>query len=116
MPLDFNNSNDIICNTLYLLDNNNTQQNVLDIIANAGGGGGGPSGITQLTGGGIAVVTGSSTSKTVTVDLSSYPTTTYINNLISDHSTTTSINILLHITQQHLVPILYYPIIFTQIH
>ena len=95
MPLDFNNSNDIFCNTLYLLDSSNTQQNVLDIIANTVGGGGGSSGITELIGGGIAVVTGSATSKTVTIDLNSYPTNTYINNLISDYSTTTSINTLL---------------------
>ena len=92
MSLSINNSNDIICDALFLLDGSNTLQNVLDLIAAGGGGGGGGSGITTLTGGGGAVVTGSATSKNITVDLSPYSTTTSINTLLNSYSTTSAIN------------------------
>ena len=87
MSLSLNNSKDITCDALYLLDSSNTLQNVLDLIANAGGGGG--SGITTLTGGGGAVVTGTATSKNITIDLTAYSTTTYINSLLSGKISTT---------------------------
>jgi len=58
MSFHINNSNDIICDALYVVDTNNTLQNVLNLIANGGSGGGGTSGITTLTGTGSALVTG----------------------------------------------------------
>ena len=90
-----NNSRDIICDALYLLDSANTLQNVLDLIGSGGGSGGGGGGITTLTGSGGAVVTGTSTSKNILVDLSMFSTTTQINTLLSNYSTTTAINNLL---------------------
>ena len=87
MSLSLNNSKDITCDALYLLDSSNTLQNVLDLIANSGGGGG--SGITTLTGGGGAGVTGTATSKNITIDLTAYWTTTYINSLLSGKISTT---------------------------
>ncbi len=71
MPFCINNSKDITCDTLFLLDSNNTLSNALDLIA---AGGGGSSGITTLNGYGAAVITGSSTVKDITVDLSMYST------------------------------------------
>ena len=81
MSFHLNNSKDIICDSLFLLDTNDILQNVLDLI-NAGGGGG-SSGITTLTGSGAAVVTGTSTSKNIQVDLSMYSTSTQINTLLA---------------------------------
>ena len=81
MLLTLNNSKDVICDKLYLLDTNGILQDVLDLIAN--GGGGGSSGITTLTGSGAAVITGTSTSKNILVDLSMYSTTTQMNNLLA---------------------------------
>ena len=40
MVLSLNNSKYIICDSLYVLDTNNTLQNVLNLIANGGGSGG----------------------------------------------------------------------------
>ena len=77
-----NNSRDIICDKLFLLDTNNTLQSALDLI-NAGGGGGGSGGITTLTGSGAAVITGTSTSKNIQVDLSMFSTTTQKTNLLN---------------------------------
>ena len=82
MSFHFNNSRDIICDSLFLVDTNNILQNVLDLI-NAGGGGSGSSGITTLTGSGAAVISGTSTSKNILVDLSMYSTTTQINTLLA---------------------------------
>ncbi len=48
MSFHINNSNDIICDALYVVDSNKTLQNILNLIAN--GSGGGTSGITTLTG------------------------------------------------------------------
>ena len=90
-----NNSKSIICDSLFLLDTNNTLQNVLDLINSGSGGGGGSSGITTLTGSGAAVVTGTSTSKNITVDLSMFSTTSQINALFNNYSTTTAVNNLL---------------------
>jgi len=78
-----NNSKDIICDALFLLDTNNTLQNVLDLIANSSGGGGGSGGITTLTGTGAAIITGTSTSKNIMVDLSMYSTSTQMNTLLN---------------------------------
>ena len=78
-----NNSKDIICDSLFLLDTNNTLQNVLDLIS-AGGGGGGGSGITTLTGSGAAIITGTATSKNITVDLSMFSTTTQMTTLLNN--------------------------------
>ena len=77
MSFHLNNSKSIICDSLFLLDTNNTLQNVLDLINSGGGSGGGgsSSGITTLTGSGAAVVTGTSTSESITVDLSMFSTT-----------------------------------------
>ena len=84
MRFDINNSRDLICDKLFLLDTNDVLQNVLDLIANGGGGGGGGGGgITTLTGSGAAVITGSATSKNITVDLSMFSTTTQIINLLN---------------------------------
>ena len=85
MSLTFNNSKDIACDKLFLLDTNDILQDVLDLIANGGGGGGGGSGgITTLTGSGAAIISGTSTSKNILVDLSLYSTTTQINNMHFD--------------------------------
>ena len=70
MSFHLNNSRDIICDSLFLLDTNDILQNVLDLINAGGGGGSGSSGITTLTGSGAAVITGTSTSKNIQVDLS----------------------------------------------
>jgi len=85
MPNKFNlnNSNDIICDKLFLLDTNNTLQDVLDLIANSGGGGGGGGGISTLTGSGSVVITGTSTSKNILVDLSMYTTTSALMTLLN---------------------------------
>ncbi len=77
-----NNSKDITCDKLFLLDTNDILQDVLDLI-NAGGGGSGSSGITTLTGSGAAVISGTSTSKNILVDLSMYSTSTQINTLLA---------------------------------
>ena len=82
MSLTLNNSKDITCDKLFLLDTNDILQDVLDLIS-AGGGGSGSSGITTLTGSGAAVITGTSTSKNILVDLSMYSTSTQINTLFS---------------------------------
>ena len=85
MSLTLNNSKDVICDKLFLLDTNDVLQNVLDLIANGGGGGGGGSGggITTLTGSGAAVITGTSTSKNITVDLSMFSTTAQMISLLN---------------------------------
>ena len=44
MTFNLNNSKNIICDELFLLDTNNTLSNVLDLIASGGGGGGGGGG------------------------------------------------------------------------
>ena len=93
MSLHLNNSKDIICDSLFLLDTNNDLQNVLDLI-NAGGGGGG-GGISNLTGSGAAIVSGTSTSKNIQVDLSMYTNTTALNTLFSAYTNTTALNTLL---------------------
>ena len=80
MPLTLNNSKDVICDKLYLLDTNGILQDVLDLIANASAG---SHGITTLTGSGAAVITGTSTSKNILVDLSMYSTTTQMNNSLA---------------------------------
>ena len=81
-----NNSKDIICDKLFLLDTNNTLQNVLDLISGGGGGGGGGSGgITTLTGTGAAIITGTATSKNITVDLSMFSTTTQMTTLLNNN-------------------------------
>ena len=54
MSFHLNNSNSIVCDSLFLLDTNNSLQNVLDLI-NAGGSSG-SSGITTLTGSGAALL------------------------------------------------------------
>ena len=79
MSFHLNNSRDIICVSLFLLDTNNTLQNVLDLI-DAGGSG---VGITTLTGSGAAIVSGTSTSTNILVDLSMYSTSTQINTLLA---------------------------------
>ena len=89
-----NNSRDIICDKLFLLDTNNVLQSALDLI-NAGGGGSG-GGITTLTGSGAAVITGSSTSKNIQVDLSMFSTTTSINNMLNNYTTTSNLITLLN--------------------
>ena len=63
---------------MFLLDTNTTLQNVLDLISagSGGGGGSGSSGITTLTGSGAAVISGTSTSKHIQIDLSMFSTTT----------------------------------------
>ena len=82
MSFHFNNSRDIICDSLFLLDTNNDLQNVLDLI-NAGGGGGGSGGITTLTGTGAAIITGTSSSKNIQVDLSMYSSTNTMTTLLA---------------------------------
>ena len=90
-----NNSRDIICDKLFLLDTNNVLQSALDLI-NAGSGGGGSGGITTLTGSGAAVITGTSTSKNIQVDLSMFSTTTSINNMLNNYTTTSNLITLLN--------------------
>ena len=91
-----NNSRDIICDELYLLDTNNTLQNVLDLIAAGGSGGGsGSGGITNLTGTGAAIISGTGSTRNIQVDLSLFSTTTAINTLLSAYTNTTGINTLL---------------------
>ena len=87
MPLTLNNSKDVICDKVYLLDTNGILQDVSDLIANGGGGGGGGSGgITTLTGSGAAVITWASASTNILVDSSMYSTITQINNMLSSSS------------------------------
>ena len=93
MSLTLNNSKDIICDKLFLLDTNDILQNVLLLIANGGSGGsGGSGGITTLSGSGAAIVTGTATNKNILVDLSMYSTTTQINSLLNNYSTTSVVN------------------------
>ena len=82
MALSLNNSKDIVCDTLFLLDKNSTLQNVIDLI-------------TDITGSGAAVVTGNTISKNVIVDLSLYSTTEQIDYLLSYYITTSNLNTLL---------------------
>ncbi len=81
MSFHINNSNDIICDALYVVDSNKTLQNILNLIAN-GGSGGGTSGITTLTGTGSALVTGTGSSRNIQVDLAGYLTTTLFDTLL----------------------------------
>ena len=83
MSFHFNNSRDIICDSLFLLDTNNDLQNVLDLINAGGGGSGGSSGITTLTGSGAAIVSGTSSSKNIQVDLSMYSSTNTMTTLLA---------------------------------
>jgi hypothetical protein len=94
MSFHLNNSKDITCDSLFLLDTNNILQNVLDLIANSGGSGG-SGGITTLTGSGAAVITGTSTSKNIQVDLSMFSITNAINNMLNSYTTTSNFNTLL---------------------
>ena len=80
MSFHINNSNDITCDALYVVDTNNTLQNVLNLIAN--GSGGGTSGITTLTGSGSAIITGTGSSRNIQVDLAGYLTTTLFDTLL----------------------------------
>ncbi len=80
MSFHINNSNDIICDALYVVDSNKTLQNILNLIAN--GSGGGTSGITTLTGTGSALVTGTGSSRNIQVDLAGYLTTTLFDTLL----------------------------------
>ena len=82
MSFHLNNSKDITCDSLLLLDKNDTLTDVIDLI-------------TDITGSGAAVVTGNSISKNVFVDLSLYSTTTQISNLLSNYTTTSNLNTLL---------------------
>jgi len=93
MPLQLNNQNDGYYNNVYLLNiNTSLYEEIRDLIAGSSGSGsgsGGSTGITTLTGGGHAVVTGTGTSRNITVDLAGYSTTTSINNLLSGKISTT---------------------------
>ncbi len=80
MSFHINNSNDIICDALYVVDSNKTLQNILNLIAN--GSGGGTSGITTLTGSGSAIITGTGSSRNIQVDLAGYLTTTLFDTLL----------------------------------
>ena len=66
MSFNLNNSKDIICDSLFLLDTNNTLQNVLDLMANASGSSGG---ITSLTGSGAAIRSGSGSTRNIEIDV-----------------------------------------------
>jgi hypothetical protein len=83
MIFHLNNSRDIICDSLFLLDTNDILQNVSDLIANGGGGGSGSSGITTLTSSGAAVVSGTGSTRNIFVDLSMYSTSAQINTLLA---------------------------------
>ena len=84
MPLTLNNSKDIICDKLFLLDTNDILQDVLDLIANASAG---SHGITTLTGSGAAVISGTSTSENILVDLNMYTTTAALNTALLSYTT-----------------------------
>ena len=83
MSLSLNNSKDLICDSLYLIYNNNLE-NILNVIGSGGGG----SGITTLTGTGSAIITGVGSSRNILVDLSNYSTTTQINSLLNSKQNT----------------------------
>ena len=94
MSFNVNNSKDLTCDALFLLDSNNVLQSALDLINAAGGSG--SSGITTLTGSGGAIITGSATSKNIQVDLSMFSTTTAITNMLNNYTTTSNLNTLLN--------------------
>ena len=73
MSLSLNNSRDVTCDKLFVLDSNNVSQNILNLIAAVG------TGITTLTGSGSAVITGSGNSRNILVDLSGYTNTASLN-------------------------------------
>jgi len=77
MSLNLNNSRDVTCDKLFLLNGNNVLQNVLTLIAAAG------NGIETLTGSGSAIVTGSGSSRNILVDLSAYTNTASLNALLN---------------------------------
>ena len=84
MSLTLNNSKDIICDSLYLIYQNNLE-NILDVISSSGGGGG----ITTLTATlPLSVTNVSATNKNLTIDLSSYSTSTAINTLLASKQDT----------------------------
>ena len=80
MSLSLNNSEDIICDSLWFLYQNNLES-LEDVIISMGGGG--SSGITALTGSGSAIVTGSGLNRNISIDLSSFSTTTQINDILN---------------------------------
>ena len=86
MSLSLNNSKDIICDRIWFLYQNNLES-LEDVITSMGGGG--SSGETALTGSGSAIVTGSGLSRNISVDLTAYSTTTYIDSLLSGKISTT---------------------------
>jgi hypothetical protein len=86
MSLTLNNSKDITCDSLYLLDSSNVLQNILTLIGSGGSGG---SGITTLTGTlPLGVTSVSATNKNLTIDLSAYSTTSSINTLLAGKQNT----------------------------
>ena len=75
-----NSSQDIICDSIWFLYQNNLES-LEDVIISMSGGG--SSSLTGLTGSGSAIVTGSGLSRNILVDLFSYSTTTQINTLFN---------------------------------
>jgi len=83
MPLQLNNQNDGYYDNVYLLNvSTSLYEEIRDLIA-SGGGGAGSGGITTLIGAGHAVVTGTGSTRTITVDLSNYTDTPSLNSLLN---------------------------------
>ena len=100
MSLSINNSNgDIICDTLHLLYNNNSE-NILDVIQTISAGSG--TAITTLTATLPLTVTNVSTvNKNLTIDLSSYSTIIGTTALIANYSVTVNALLLNKISTTH---------------
>jgi hypothetical protein len=83
MPLQLNNQNDGYYDNVYLLNvSTSLYEEIRDLIA-SGGSGGGSGGITTLIGAGHAVVSGTGSTRTITVDLSNYTDNPSLNSLLN---------------------------------
>ena len=81
MSLSLNNTKDIICDSLYLLDTNNVLQNVLTLI---GSGSNGNGGIVRSVLAPLEISTSNATFGQLSINLGDYSTTAQINTLLGN--------------------------------
>ena len=81
MTLSLNNTKDIICDSLYLLDTNNVLQNVLTLI---GSGSNGNGGIVRSVLAPLDISTSNATFGQLSINLGDYSTTAQINTLLGN--------------------------------